>query len=121
MSAPTRISKQKYIPITLALPAAATAATAWIPVRGRRLSIPASWTGTPTGTFSIQALGADGVTPVSIPGASAEFTNAPNAQPAGAAGSALWNFSNVPGSAVRILYTAAGSTGVLSIAPVWAD
>jgi hypothetical protein len=116
MPAPTKISKQKAITLSLA----ATGTTGWIPVRGRRLSIPVSWTGTPTGTFSIEAEGADGAA-VAIPGASAEFTNSPNAQPAGSASSALWNWSNVPAGRVRIKYTLSGSTGSASLAPTFAE
>lgn len=116
MSGPTKISKQKTITLSLA----ATGQTPWIPVRGRRLSIAAAWTGTPTGAFSIEAQGADG-SAVAIPGASAEFTSSPNAQPAGSASSALWNWSNVPAGNVRIKYTLSGSTGSATLAPTFAE
>jgi hypothetical protein len=116
MSGPTKISKQKAITLSLA----ATGQTGWIPVRGRRLSIAVAWTGTPTGTFSLEAQGADG-NAVSIPGASAEFTNSPNAQPAGTASSALWNWSNVPAGNVRIKYTLGSSTGTATLAPVFGE
>lgn len=120
MPAQARISKQKYNSATLALPAAGTAATGWFPVRGRRLSIPAEWSGTPTGTFSLQYEKNDG-TAAAVPGASVEFTANGNAQPAASASSALWNWSNVPAGKVRILYTATSSTGTLTYSPIWSD
>ena len=83
------------------------------PVNGRRLSIQATWTGTPTGTFALQC-SFDGVNFVTIPGAAAEFTANGNAQPAGGAGSATWNWSNVPGTLARLLYTATSGTGQLT-------
>ncbi len=83
-------------------------------VQGRRLSIYAAWTGTPTGTFSLECSfnGRDWVT---VPGAAVEFTANSQTQPAGSAGSAVWNWSNVPGNIERILYTTTSGTGTLTI------
>jgi hypothetical protein len=89
-----------------------------MPVTGRRLSITASWTGTPSGTFSLEQT-SDGTTWATIPGASAEFTANSQAQPAGADGSAIWVWSNVPGTAVRLKYTRSGGTGTLTARSVW--
>ncbi len=84
------------------------------PVSGRRLSVQAVWTGTPTGTFSLEC-SFDGATFTTVPGASAEFTANSQAQPAGGAGSAVWNWSNVPGNMAQIRYTATSGTGTLTI------
>lgn len=80
------------------------------PVQGRRLSVSASWTGTPTGVFSLET-SFDGVNYYPVPGASAEFTATGNAQPAGGASSAVWNWYNVPGTLVRVKYTFTSGTG----------
>lgn len=84
------------------------------PVAGRRLSMQAAWTGTPAGTFSLEC-SFDGATFTTVPGAAAEFTANGNAQPAGGAGSAVWNWSNVPGNMVRLVYTRVGGTGTLTV------
>lgn len=91
--------------------------TAFGPLQGtgRQLSISASWTGTPTGTFSLQYSMDGGATWSAVPGANAEFTAAGNAQPAGSASSALWTWENVPGASMRVLYTRASGTGTLTI------
>jgi len=83
------------------------------PVQGGRLSIQATWTGTPTGVFSLET-SFDGVNYSTIPGAAAEFTASGNAQPAGGGSSATWNWSNVPGSMVQLRYTATSGTGMLT-------
>lgn len=83
------------------------------PVQGRRLSIAASWTGTPTGTFSLET-SFDGVNYTTIPGAAAEFTASGNAQPAGGAGAATWTWVNVPGTTVQLRYTATSGTGTFA-------
>ena len=80
------------------------------PVQGRRLSVSASWTGTPTGTFSLET-SFDGLVWHTVPGAAAEFTANGQTQPAGAAGSAVWNWYNVPGTMVRIKYARTSGTG----------
>jgi hypothetical protein len=120
MPAPTRISKQTYNTRTLALPATLTAATPWFPVRGGGVSIGGAIVGTATGTFTLQGSD-DGVTPLGISGAAAEFTNAPNAQPAGGNIAVDWNFSEVPNSLIRILYTATSGTSTFSYRVVWRD
>lgn len=84
------------------------------PVQGRRLSVWASWTGTPTGTFTLEC-SFDGATWSTVPGAAAEFTANSQAQPAGGASTAVWNWSNVPGNMVRLKYTAGGGTGMLTV------
>jgi hypothetical protein len=84
------------------------------PVQGRRLSIQAVWTGTPTGTFALEC-SFDGATYTVVPGAATEFTSNNQAQPAGSASSAVWNWSNVPGNLARIRYTATSGTGTLTI------
>lgn len=84
------------------------------PVRGRRLSVYAAWTGTPTGTFSLQC-SFDGSTWTTVPGASVEFTSNGQAQPAGGASSAVWNWANMPGNLARISYARSGGTGTLTI------
>lgn len=91
------------------------------PVNGRRLSIVAQWTGTPTGTFSLESTWDGGVTWQTVPGAAAEFTANSQAQPAGGASSAVWNWSNVPGNMIRIKYTAGGGTGQLNARLAWGD
>ena len=80
------------------------------PVQGRRLSVSASWTGTPTGTFSLET-SFDGENWHAVPGADAEFA----AQPAGADGTAVWNWYNVPGSMVRIRYARTSGTGTATL------
>ncbi len=85
-----------------------------LPIQGRRLSVWASWTGTPTGSFSLECT-FDGKTWVVVPGAAAEFTANSQAQPAGGASSAVWNWANVPGNMARIRYTRSGGTGTLTI------
>lgn len=94
---------------------AATFQTRGLPVHGRRLSICASWTGTPTGTFSLECLFQDLVWRT-VPGAAAEFTANSQIQPAGGTGSAVWNWSNIPGSKWRLVYTASSGTGTLTSA-----
>lgn len=85
-----------------------------LPVQGRRLSVYAAWTGTPSGTFALEC-SFDGTNWTAIPGAAAEFTANGQAQPAGGAGSAVWNWINVPGNMARIRYTRSGGTGTLTI------
>lgn len=86
-----------------------------MPVRGRRLAIRASWaaTGTPVGVFSLQHdFGDDDW--ADVPGASVEFTANGQAQPAGTAAKATWNWSNIPGSRWRIRYTwTSGTAGTV--------
>lgn len=85
-----------------------------LPVQGRRLSVFASWTGTPAGTFTLEC-SFDGATWTTVPGASAEFTANSQTQPAGGASAAVWNWSNVPGNMARIRYTRSSGTGTLTI------
>lgn len=85
-----------------------------LPIQGRRLSVYASWTGTPTGTFALEC-SFDGQTWAVVPGAAAEFTANSQLQPAGGASSAVWNWSNIPGNMARIKYTRSGGTGTLII------
>lgn len=92
---------------------ATTFNTRGLPVRGSRLSIMGSWSGTPTGTFALQCAGDDGVWRT-VPGAAAEFTANGNAQPAGSASGAVWNWSNIPGVLWRLSYTNASGTGVFT-------
>jgi hypothetical protein len=96
------------------LPSSGTTVFGPLPVSGRRLSVQATWTGTPTGTFALQC-SFDGTNYTTVPGASAEFTANSQAQPAGGGSSAIWNWSNVPGNMARILYTATSGTGTLTI------
>lgn len=87
----------------LSLPASGT--VFWtLPVRGGRLSIYVSATGTATGVFKLQSSFDGGATWIDTPGAATEIA----AQPAGAAFTALWNWSNVPGGNWRILFTGSG-------------
>jgi hypothetical protein len=85
-----------------------------IPVQGRRLSVSAVWTGTPTGTFSLET-SFDNANWYVVPGAAAEFTANSQAQPAGGGSSAVWNWDNVPGSMVRLKYTRTSGTGVATL------
>lgn len=85
------------------------------PVAGRRLSIQAAWTGTPVGTFALECSFDGGATWTTVPGAAAEFTANGQAQPAGGASSAVWNWSNVPGNMVRLLYTRSSGTGTATV------
>ena len=122
MPAPTRVSKTRMMPpgTSPTLSLAATGITPMTPVRGRRLSVYANWSGTPTGTFVL--MGSDGIAAMRpIPGAAAEFTANGNAQPAGTASSAVWNWDCVPGTEVAIAYTASGGTGSLTYTYVWGD
>lgn len=89
-------------------------------VQGRRLSIQASWTGTPTGTFALQT-SFDGANWATVPGAAAEFTANGQTQPAGGAGSAMWSWYNVPGTMLRLLYTATSGTGTATLVAVYGD
>jgi hypothetical protein len=106
--------------ITRTLPGSGTAANLGaaavfgpITNRGARLTISARWTGTPTGSFALQ-FSDDGTTWASVPGASVEFTNNGQTQPAGGAGSAVWTWYGVPGSQVRLSYAYTSGTGVLT-------
>lgn len=85
-----------------------------ITVRGARLTIAASWTGTPTGTFALQA-SPDGVTWTTVPGAAAEFTSNSQSQPAGGAGSAWWTWYGLPGTLLQLVYTATSGTGTVTL------
>ncbi len=80
------------------------------PVNGGRLSVGIEWTGTPTGTFALEA-SFTGNTWRAVPGASAEFTSNGNAQPAGADGGTILNFSGMPGTLWRLTYTRTSGTG----------
>lgn len=100
---------------------AATGSFGPMPVAGRRLSVVAQWTGTPTGTFSLEATWDGGATWQTVPGAAAEFTANSQTQPGGSASSAVWNWSNVPGNMVRLRYTASGGTGQLNGRFAWGD
>ena len=102
------IAHGKALP-ALTLPATGTVFWTGV-VRGGRLSIYAAWTGTPTGAFSLRTSFDGGTTWITTPGASTEFS----AQPAGGASSALWNWSNVPGTNWQVLYTATSGTGTLT-------
>jgi hypothetical protein len=75
-----------------------------------RMSAAFTWTGTPTGTFALQCRMAGG-TWDEVPGAAAEFTTSPNAQPAGGASTTptTVNFSVVPGTEYRFVYTGSGA------------
>lgn len=92
----------------------ATSAFGPSPVQGRRFSVQASWTGTPTGTFTLET-SFDGKVWLTVPGAAAEFTANGQGQPAGAAGSAVWTWYNVPGSQLRIVYTRTSGTGTATL------
>ena len=94
---------------------AATFQTRPLPVQGRRLSITGAWTSTPTGTFTLECLFQDGVWRT-VPGAAAEFTANGQAQPAGSASSGVWNWSNIPGSQWRLVYTRSSGSGIFTSA-----
>lgn len=115
------LSQARAVPGTgVAANLAATGNFGPIAVKGRRLSIIASWTGTPTGTFSLET-SFDNTTWVTVPGAATEFTANGNAQPAGGASSAVWNWINPPGNMVRIRFTQSGGTGMLTARYAWGD
>ncbi len=105
--------------VTLSLLATGTQTSQALPVKNRHLSIDASWTGTPTGVFSLQCSFDSGATWRTVPGASVEFTANGNAQPAGSASSAVWNFVNVPGGAWRISYAAGSNTSTATFRYGW--
>lgn len=84
------------------------------PAQGRRLSVQTTWTGTPTGVFSLETT-FNGTTWHTVPGAAAEFTANGQTQPAGAGGSAIWTWYNIPGSQLRILYTRTSGTGTATL------
>jgi hypothetical protein len=122
MPAPSRTSKGTYTaPKTLALPATLTVATPWLAVRGTGVTISGPITGTATGAFSLQSSDDGGVTPLGVSGSAAEFTNSPNAQPAGAPITVSWNFSQVPSGLIRVLYTATSGTGTFTYRVTWRD
>ena len=89
---------------------AATVSFPWFALTSSRLSMGLSWTGTPAGTLKLQHSFDGGVTAFDTPGASAEFT----AQPAGGVGSVAPNWSNVPGSVARLVYTRTSGSGTLT-------
>lgn len=67
------------------------------------------WTGTPTGTFKLQASNDIDATVTDwedIPGSSVAV--------AGAAGQQVWNYTNAPFRFVRLVYTATSGSGTLS-------
>ncbi len=80
-----------------------------VPVVGKRLSLHLRATGTPTGTFKLQT-SFDNTNWVDTPNAAAEFTS----QPAGATYELLANWTNVPGSMWRLVYTRTSGTGTLN-------
>lgn len=80
-----------------------------------RLRLDVAWTGTPTGTFTLEARTLDGSTWRTVPGASLEFTS----QPAGSAGVLMPYWYQMQGfDAVRLRYTRTSGTGALSVAYV---
>ncbi len=103
------------------LPASGTATFGPIPISAARLTLTASWTGTPTGSFSLQYLDPDGVTWRTVPGASTEFTSNSQSQPAGSAGSAAWTWYGVPGGQARLSYAATSGTGTLYVVATQGD
>jgi hypothetical protein len=98
---------------TVSLLATGTQTTRAVPLNGRRLSVWTAWTGTPTGVLSLQT-SYDGTTWVTVPGASVEFTENSQAQPAGGASQGVYNWSNVPGNMFRLSYAATSGTGTLT-------
>lgn len=92
----------------------ATGVLGSFPVAGRRLSIQATWTGSPVGVFSLECA-FDGTNFVPVPGAAVEFTANGQAQPAGGGSGAVWNWSNVPGNVVRLVYTRTSGTGTATV------
>lgn len=119
MSSP--VSKVSDGTLDLTFAASGTADTPILPVKNRRLSIDASWTGTPTGVFKLQCSFDSGTTWRDVPGAAAEFTANGNLQPAASASNAVWNFVNVPGGAWRIRYTATSGTGAGVLRFAWGN
>jgi len=103
------------------LPASGTAAFGPVPITAARLTMTASWTGTPTGTFALQYLDPDGSSWRTVPGASSEFTANGQAQPAGAAGFGAWTWYGLPGGQVRLLYTATSGQGTLFVQATQGD
>ncbi len=91
-----------------------------VPVQGRRLSVSAAWTGTPTGTFSLETC-FDGVTWFAVPGSAAEFTANGQAQPAGSGSSAVWNWYNIPGTLIRIRYVSTSGAGTATLRAAFGD
>ncbi len=103
------------------LPSSGTVSFGPVALSAARLTLTASWTGTPTGAFSLQYLDPDGATWRTVPGAATEFTSNSQAQPAGSAGSAAWTWYGLPGGAVRLLYTATSGTGTLYVVATQGD
>jgi hypothetical protein len=81
-----------------------------VPVSASRLSLHLKCpsTGTPTGTFKLQA-SFDGTNWVDTPNASTEFTS----QPAGAY-DIVCNWTNLPGTQWRLVYTRTSGSGTLT-------
>ena len=112
VSAKTRSHKATIPSITL--DASGTKTLGPFPLVGRRLTMRLAWTGTPTGVLALQTSFDGGTTWTTVPGASVEFTSNGQAQPAGGAGSGIYNWQDVPGAEFRILYTATSGTGTLT-------
>jgi hypothetical protein len=85
------------------------------------VTISGSITGTASGTFSLQSSDDGGATPLGVSGAAAEFTNAPNAQPAGAPITVSWNFSEIPSGLIRVAFTSGGGTGTFTYRVTFRD
>ena len=103
------------------LPASGTATFGPVPLTSARLTLTASWAGTPSGTFSLQYLDPDGTTWRTVPGSASEFTSNSQAQPAGGPGAGAWTWYGLPGGQIRLLYTATSGTGTLFVVATQGD
>lgn len=83
------------------------------------------YTGTPTGSFKLQASNDDGqplkgVSPVTLGSSVVNWTDVPSSSVAvsGAAGSSMWNIQDAGYRWVRVVYVFTSGTGSLTIARV---
>ncbi len=84
----------------------------WVTKRQQRTAVQLIWTGTLSGTVTLEATLDGGTTWSTVAAASADLSaNSPD----GSAGDGLIGFSNVPGGTLRFLFTFSAGSGNLKI------
>lgn len=100
----------KTVKIMDAVSVAATVSSQWFGVRDQQeLSLDVAWTGTPTGTLSLEQSFDGGTTARTV--TDATFA----ANPAGSASNTQTNWHGLPGGAYRVKYTSSSGTGTMTV------